>query len=348
MTDTGPNRRRRLPAFIPLISNAKPREMSRPRIIIALLCFVLCRQAVAQDMKAELVNLTERLAVIIKDKGMAKVAVVDFTDLQGGSSELGKYIAEQMTVDLVMTNRIFSVLDRANLKRILAEHELIPQSLMDPGNAKKIGMLAGVNAIIVGTIIPQGEHISLTARIITTETEEIVGEAKAGFKTDDTIKQLMSRQTSGGSAGGTGNETARVTKKLGDLSVGLQSLQIVNGGRQYLLTLTLANISPQKSIWVSLRGGKTGNAQGTIIDRNGFEFVSTGGDVSGVASSSTETTEIKPGNSISVTIKFHSLPDRKTSAGRCEVQLEFLLGTDLNNVYGQFTSQKFVAGIDAE
>src|ERR1039457_29297 len=119
--------------------------MNRACIIIALLFFVLCGHVLAQDIDTELSNMTERLAGKIKAKDMKRVAVIDFTDLQGGSSELGKSIAEQMTVDFAMTNRDFSILDRANLKRILAEHKLTALGLIDPDNAKKLGMFAGVD-----------------------------------------------------------------------------------------------------------------------------------------------------------------------------------------------------------
>jgi len=327
--------------------------MKLQRTFIALLCFVLCGHALAQDMDTELSNLTERLAVKIKDKNMKKVAVIDFTDLQGGSSELGKYIAEQMTVDFVMTNRSFSVLDRANLKRILAEHKLTSQGLVDPDNAKKLGMFAGVDAIILGTIIPKGEKISLTAKIITTETAEIVGGDKAGFKTDDTVKQLMSQQTAGSSAGGIDNETAKVTKKLGDLTVGSLSLQIVDGGSQYLLTMTLANTSPKKSIWVAVRGGMFGNSQPTLTTPSGVQFG--GHDVTGIPATLyqnngfAQATEIPSGDSVPVTIKFSSLQGTAASvgAGQYTVQMEFLLGYDFNNGSGQCSVKNFVAKFTA-
>src|SRR5215468_7972996 len=101
-------------------------------------------------MDNELSVLAEKLAVPIKEHGKKKVTVIDFTDLQGGSSELGRYIAEQLTVNLVMAKRDFAVLDRANLKSILAEHKLTASGLVDPENAKKLGMFAGVDALILG------------------------------------------------------------------------------------------------------------------------------------------------------------------------------------------------------
>src|SRR6266481_10029833 len=142
-----------------------------PRLIIVLiLCNSILSQGLlrAQDMDKELSDLAEKLAVPIKDHGKKKIAVVDFTDLKGGSSELGKYIAEQLTVNLVMGKRDFSVLDRANLKSILAEHKLTATGLVDPENAKKLGMFAGVDALVLGTIIPKNQKITLTAKILTT------------------------------------------------------------------------------------------------------------------------------------------------------------------------------------
>jgi curli biogenesis system outer membrane secretion channel CsgG len=334
--------------------------MKPSRIITALLFFVLCGHVLAQDIDTELSNMTERLAVKIKAKDMKRVAVIDFTDLQGGSSDLGKYIAEQMTVDFAMTNRDFSILDRANLKKILAEHKLTSLGLIDPDNAKKLGQFAGVDAIILGTIIPKGQNISLTAKIITTETAEIVGADKAGFKTDDTVKQLMSQavtesSTGGGSAGGSDNETAKVTKSLDDLRVELQSLTIVNN-RQYLLTMKLSNQAKQRNIYVALHGGMTGNAHGSVFDPDGFEFVNGDQEVTGVASTMlqipsnafTQATKIAAGDSVSVTVQFHSMQSRTATTGNCKVQLEFLLGYDFNNNYGSCTAHSFSAKIDAE
>src|ERR1043166_7938005 len=125
------------------------------RIITATLCIGLCSHAFAQiqDIDKELAALAEKLSAPIKDHGKSKVAVIDFEDLNGSSQgELGKYIAEQLTVDFVMSKPNFSVLDRANLKKILAEHKLTSKGLVDPDNAKKLGQFAGVDALILGTI----------------------------------------------------------------------------------------------------------------------------------------------------------------------------------------------------
>ncbi len=155
-------------------------------------CLILARPAVAQinDMDTELSQLSIRLSAEIKLAGKQKVAVIDFTDLDGNMSELGRYVSEQLTVGLVMNRIGFSVLDRANLKKILDEHKLSSSGLIDPDTTKKLGQFAGVDALILGTITPKDQVINVTAKVIATDTAEIVGASKATFKKDQSAATL--------------------------------------------------------------------------------------------------------------------------------------------------------------
>jgi TolB-like protein len=324
-------------------------------LVVTVLTIAVCGRAVAevQDIDKELSDLAERLAIPIKDHGMKKIAVIDFTDLQGQSSgELGKYIAEQLTVNLVMGKREFSILDRANLKSILAEHKLTATGLIDPDTAKKLGMFAGVDALVLGTVIPKSQKVSLTAKIITTETAEIIGAARAEFQLDETVHALISKPNTDTSPGSSADDAAKVTKKLGDLNVGLQSLHILNG-REYTLTLTLSNQSQKKPIWVAVRGGMFGNSYPIITGPNGTEFLNRG--VSGIPATLyqnngfAEATEIAPGNSIPVTMKFSpSYSSSVPSTGQCTIQMEFLLGYNFGGGFGNCIIKNLVAKMDAE
>jgi TolB-like protein len=203
-------------------------------------------------MDTELTKLTEDLAAKVTTNGSKKITVLDLTDLQGGSSELGKYIAEQLTVDFVMSKRDFAVLDRANLKSILAEHKLTATGLVDPENAKQLGKFAGVDALIIGNIIPIGSNINLTVKIITTETAEVVGAAKAKFKADDTVQQFLSQPAKTSDSTEVGQqETPNPTKQIGNLCVVLNSLTGLNDGT-YLLGITFQNKNSKNKIAVAM------------------------------------------------------------------------------------------------
>lgn len=242
----------------------------------------------AQDMDAELSKLAVNLAAQIKDQGKKKVTVLDFTDLEGGSSELGKYIAEQLTVDLVMDRKDFSVLDRANLKKILDEHKLTAEGLIDPDTAKKVGMFAGVDAIILGTVAPKGENATLTAKIITTDTAEIVGAGKAEFKEDATVQQLLSSPVKTNSVDSAAQEppkrdfdASQSSYDFGPLKVSLDSFRVLQNG-QIVAALLFKNTSTNNAIRVALNVRGIGNVEASLLDDQGHQY-RLGENVEGIA-----------------------------------------------------------------
>jgi curli biogenesis system outer membrane secretion channel CsgG len=303
-------------------------------------------------MDTELSNLAGKLATQVNDHSKKKVAVLDFTDLQGGSSELGKYIAEQLTVNLVIGKRDFSVLDRANLKSILAEHKLTATGLVDPENAKKLGMFAGVDALILGTIIPKGTNTTLNAKIITTDTAEIVGAARAEFVTDGNVQQLMSHPVTEVSAidvvESSSKEPPKLVKATSTLRIEVQSMTIVNGS-QYLMTINFINLTTNATGWLLLSdNGQALNwaMNSTVFDPEGYEFHTTRQDVTGIGIGYWDgngggyvigdlPTQINPQQTITATVKFSSPPGRVATPGNCRVQVEYLALA--RNGYGKFT-----------
>lgn len=326
----------------------------KPKHIVAAVlcaCFFIHLPVHAQDMDKELETLAQKLSTLIKENGNKKVTVLDFTDLQGGSSELGKYIAEELTVNLVIGKSGFSVLDRAHLRRILAEHKLTATGLIDPENAKKLGMFAGVDAMIFGTMIPKGSNMSLNAKIITTETAEIVGAARAEFKADDSVRELSSRPSTSDNSIDLKSESAQVTKTFGDLKVELLPVEIVSGDN-YLLTFNLINTS-KKSLWVAVKIHPNGSMPASLTDSYGTQFETSSSYVSGVETSSHDyknnfmsATELKPDEPITATIKFFS-PGHSPTAGVCNLQLAFLEGPTFRDNYGAATAHNLVTKIEA-
>ncbi len=334
--------------------------MNTRLIAISLLCLFLCGNAYcAEDIDAELVNLAERLAGKIKAKAIKKVAVIDFTDLQEASSELGKYIAEQLTVDLVMTNQGFAVLDRANLNRILSEHKLTAKGLIDPDNCKKLGMFAGVDAIIIGKIIPKGAKINLTTKVIATETSEIEGAEKATFAIDENVKDMMAHAAAPAKSGMPADEKSGVSKSIGNLRVNLENMRIINN-QKLMLTMTLSNQSSNKSIWVSIGSDMNWKIRGQIVDANGQEYTPEYTSVTGVSAgvfsrygyqpnTFSPATEIKPEDSLTATIKFSPQEQTAIPSGQAKLQLEILVGKKyINDCAGDATVNNISTSVDIE
>lgn len=292
-------------------------------------------------MDKELSSLAAKLAAQVKENGKKKVTVLDFTDLQGGSSELGRYIAEELTVNLVMNKKDFSVLDRVNLQRILAEHKLTATGLVDPDNAKKLGQFAGVDALILGTMTPKNNSIGLTAKIITTDTAEIIGAAKSEFQSDDTVKELISRTTEpNNSMSSATKPKPAIEKPFGDMQIRAESLKVLPikspGYTIVGLTLILTNTSATQTYGVGIEPGiyKTfnlSNSRGDEFSANevvGIEkiFGREDGRFQG------NLTRIPPRGSITITSKSQHFAQQTISDYRpYRLQTVFIWGTETSN-----------------
>lgn len=317
---------------------------------ITLLILFSASSLAAEEMDAELAKLSQSLAALVKEKGKTKVTVLDFTDLQGRTSELGRYIAEQLTVGLVLEKGDFRVLDRANLKSILAEHKLTAKGLIDPENAKKLGLFSGVDALILGTVIPKKQSVGLTARLITTETAEVVGAAKAEFKSDETVQDLLASATSDRVNGGSDGNGPSIVKTIGALRVEIEPLRIVNE-HDLLVTMNISNQS-KKQVWTAVKRDFS-QIRGSIFDSNGNQYTCHPALVAGIVASDgdhgelTEATELEPGASTTATLRFGGLY-KKQKPGRCTLQLELLLSDNFDGEKGDCTTHNLVTKIETK
>lgn len=326
--------------------------MKLKHIFPVILGIVFCGHAVAQDMDKELADLTEKLASPIKEQGKKKIAVVDFTDLQGTSSgELGKYIAEQLTVNMVLVKRDFSVLDRANLKSILAEHKLTATGLVDPENAKKLGQFAGVDALIFGTIVPKGNDISLTTKIITTDTAIVIGGARAQFKSDDVVKELIAKPAT--TDGLTAATTPPPPKLFGDLQAKVLSITLLPDNGSYgfaRLTMIVTNTSDSVTYGVAINGDFY-NTFNLSNDR-GDEFKAT--EVTGIGTGGQtfmgfqgQFSEVPPKTAIKLVSKSQVRWSGKSGAYRpYHFQTEFYFGIEKQGRYVDLKKYNFVSDVN--
>ena len=131
----------------------------------------------SQEYQREVDRIAEEVSETVSKAALKNVAVLDFTDLQGNVQELGRFMAEELTTSLVLKERPFRTIDRANLRSILLESKLSMSGLVSPDNARKL-KISGVDGLIRGTLTPFGESIRLTIQIIAVDTAQIVGAAR--------------------------------------------------------------------------------------------------------------------------------------------------------------------------
>ncbi len=316
-------------------------NMKLQRLFGILLCLAFCRGAFAQaqDMDKELSDLTEKLATKIQAVGKKKITVLDFTDLDGATSDLGKYVAEQLTVTFVTGDRKFVVVDRANLKKILAEHKLTASGLIDPENAKKLSTFSGVDAIILGTVVPMTPNIKLTAKIITTDTADIVGGGLCSFKADENVQKLLARTTSQSQSNGNADEPKKpkpqFVKSIGDLSVifeSLKGLQSYSASvHQVMVNLIFTNSSSAKTIAVALYADPSGYLSSSLVGADGTKWRSDGSNLTGLRALTAlpkNLVAIEPGNEVKASVVFQTSDAMSDSLNSMRLQTEVVINAD--------------------
>ena len=218
-------------------------------LFLALVALLHCPFSFAYE--EEIKDISASMARDIADAGKKTIAVADFTDLQGNVTELGRFLAEEFSVALAGAGTRFEVVDRIHLKSIIREHNLSATGMIDPKTARKLGKIAGVQALITGTVTPFGDNVRVTVKILDTETAKIIGASTANIAKTKAIEELLAR----------GIETrspyqqpassqyrppagTNMTKKVGPLVITMKKIMISRG--QVIVALGFFNGSDEK------------------------------------------------------------------------------------------------------
>ena len=142
------------------------------------------------SLDSQLENLTNQIVESLSHESKSKIAVVEFSDLNGNITEFGMYLSEELITRLFLTRK-FDVIERQLLNKVLSEQKLGITGLIDDESAITIGKLLGVDAIVSGTITDLGKSLKVNARIISTETGKVFGVAGTKIVKDETVEKLI-------------------------------------------------------------------------------------------------------------------------------------------------------------
>ena len=137
-------------------------------------------------------DLSSQIYSLMAEGQKQKIAVIEFSDLDGRITDFGKFLSEELITRL-FTSRKFDVIERQLLNKILAEHKLNVTGLIDESTAKELGKILGVDAICSGTITDLINSVKINARLISTETGTIFAVAAVPIQMDDVIRILLNK-----------------------------------------------------------------------------------------------------------------------------------------------------------
>jgi len=145
---------------------------------------------ITNNLDNSLSDLTTQITNSISEDGKKKIAVIEFSDLEGNVTQFGKYLAEELITRLFRTKK-FEVVERQLLNKIISEQKLSITGMIDPKSAKELGRILGVDAIVSGTITEFDADLKVNSRIISTETGKVFGVAATNIVKDDDVRKLM-------------------------------------------------------------------------------------------------------------------------------------------------------------
>jgi TolB-like protein len=201
---------------------------------------------IASAFEDDLKKIALTVAENVEKAKLKSVTVVDFADLQGKPTELGRFLAQEFSDKLVSANPSVAVVDRANVQFLLKESKLSAEGFIDPASSRKLGKLAGVDAIVIGTTTPVSEGYRLSVRAIGVDSGRVVSASSATIASTKELDQLYRRgvgtaAVTSPSAPATGSLSSRIRSE--SFKVEPRELIVHTNQKSGSLALAIQNVS---------------------------------------------------------------------------------------------------------
>ncbi|MDZ7292453.1 MAG: CsgG/HfaB family protein [candidate division KSB1 bacterium] len=145
---------------------------------------------VAAALEVAVRNLADKLAARLMEAKQFKVGVLEFLDLQGRISQLGKFMAEDLTTAFFEKGK-FLLVERGLLHQVMREHALTQTGIIDITQAQEIGKAVGADAIITGSLSDIGDEIKANARLIDVRAGTVLAVAGESIAKTENVAKMF-------------------------------------------------------------------------------------------------------------------------------------------------------------
>ena len=262
-------------------------------IALLALTAILCAPVVAQSTSSPTLEegiqaLAGDIAEKLKASDINKIAVVDFTDLNGYKSAVGDFIAEELITNLfIVSSAEFDVVERRALARVLSEQKLTASGLFDSESIANVGKILGIEAIVTGSITYLGDDVKINARLIGVETARVFAAAAQKVPVDQTVQNLMNQSSANVSSspmsGSSGLQVQRHDTNFQNsfLRVEPKSISKSEDKKTVTLALTFRNIS-KEDIQIVMKKTSDHYCMAGLVDNTGNSILAREKGVSGL------------------------------------------------------------------
>lgn len=150
------------------------------------------KDAVRASGNATIVDDLEEIALELVKKVDSKkkssfAFVALFSDNKDTTTE--NYITDALTEAVFNLNKV-TIVERANLEKILSEQKFQASGLVDDSSAKDIGKIAGVDYVCYGTLKKSNDIFSVNARVVDVQSGEVFAIGRGDVKKDKYITDV--------------------------------------------------------------------------------------------------------------------------------------------------------------
>jgi len=249
----------------------------KPLVAFALLFSIIVPISAQQN---EIRNVADALSRSLNKPPKRTVAVVDFTDLQGNVTALGRFMAAELESALANSDSGIDLVDRTRLQLLMQENKLASTGIIDPSTARQLGKIAGVQVLITGTLTPLSDTVRFTVKALNTEDARIVATASRDILKTRDVLQLLNQGTAmpgvpspGATTPGTAQTGPAIpmapkTQVVEEQKINFALKSCIFSGNSISCYLTLTNLSDDRNVAV----GKNWGDITRLIDGTGREI----------------------------------------------------------------------------
>ena len=146
--------------------------------VVWILVFLLASGAV-QGQAQDLTKLATDLAAKVHTAKHSRVTVLDFLDLDKKTTKLGKLLAFKLQAALTEPERHLDVVDQTQVAQLFDQMEKLSEGLIDPATGQQLGKIAGVEVLIVGTVMVSANSVKLDVKAIDLQTAKMIAAGSA-------------------------------------------------------------------------------------------------------------------------------------------------------------------------
>ncbi len=151
-----------------------------------LVCFILFYCNSNQKKTEVLENPIEKIAISFSkkiDKENERLIVLNFTDSNGKSQDVGNIFSEKLTTELVKKGK-FTILDRFTYQKKLKEIDLNLSPTSDLGELRKVSDVLNLKYVVTGILTRYQSGYGINARLIDPKTGLIISAEEAFYASE--------------------------------------------------------------------------------------------------------------------------------------------------------------------